>query len=129
MPMAEMKKPPPQQTPATTPARRGPSFSTHRPNIAADDPRKTIASVKVHVSVLTFQSSGPDFVMPIARLSGSQKTLNPYAIPMDRWMASAAGGTSHRLKPGVAMIRSFDRSGADSALTVVVTWSPAQDGR
>jgi hypothetical protein len=39
-------------------------------------------------------------VTPTAWLSGSQNTLNPYAIPMDRWIASAAGGTSHRLKPG-----------------------------
>ncbi|MNH27682.1 hypothetical protein D3C79_878050 [compost metagenome] len=28
---------------------------------------------------------------------------------MHRWMASAAGGTSQRLKPGAAMIRSLDR--------------------
>ena len=47
--------------------------------------------------------------MPIARLSGSQNTLKPYAIPIDRWMASAAGGTSQRLKPGGAMMRSLER--------------------
>ena len=47
--------------------------------------------------------------MPIARLSGSQNTLNPYAIPMDRWMASAAGGTSQRLNSGRAMMRSLER--------------------
>jgi hypothetical protein len=73
------------------------------------------------VSVLIFQSPGADLVMPIARLNGSQKTLKPYAIPIDRCIASAAGGTSHRLKPGVAMIRSLESSGADSALTMVVT--------
>src|SRR5215470_16807590 len=39
-------------------------------------------------------------------------------------MASAAGGTIHRLNCGVAMIRPFDRRDADSALTVAVTWSP-----
>src|SRR5437763_9153832 len=122
MPRAEMKNPPPQQMPATTPAFRGPSRSTQRPKSAADDPRKTIASVNVHVSVLIFQSPGADAVMPIARLNGSQKTLNPYAMPMDRWMASAAGGTSHRLKPGPAVIRSFDSSDGSDSKDVVI-WS------
>ncbi|MNJ25755.1 hypothetical protein D3C81_725790 [compost metagenome] len=28
---------------------------------------------------------------------------------MHRWMASAAGGTNQRLKPGAAIIRSLDR--------------------
>ena len=28
-------------------------------------------------------------------------------MPMHRWMASAASGTSQRLKPGPAMVRSF----------------------
>ena len=84
MPTAEMKNPPPQQIAATTPALRGPSRSTQRPNSAADDPRKTIASVNVHVSVLTFQSPAAGFAMPIARLSGSQNTLRPYAIPIER---------------------------------------------
>ncbi|MNU11944.1 hypothetical protein D3C72_2602110 [compost metagenome] len=30
-------------------------------------------------------------------------------MPMHRWMANAAGGTNQRLKPGRAMMRSFDR--------------------
>jgi hypothetical protein len=30
-------------------------------------------------------------------------------MPMQRWIASAAGGTSHRLKPGPATIRSLSR--------------------
>ena len=38
--------------------------------------------------------------------SGSQNTLKPYAIPIDRWIARAAGGTSQRLNPGPATIRS-----------------------
>src|SRR5215469_13005596 len=46
-------------------------------------------------------------VMPTARDNGSQNTEKPYAIPMHRWMASAAGGTSQRLKPGPAMMRSL----------------------
>src|SRR5260221_14246542 len=30
-------------------------------------------------------------------------------MPIDRWIASAAGGTSHRLNPGAAKMRSLDR--------------------
>jgi len=92
-----MKKPPPQQHAATNPAMRGPSRSTHAPNTAADDPRKTKKSVYIVPSASTLQSPGAECVMPIAWLSGSQKTLNPYAMPIDRWTASAAGGTSQRL--------------------------------
>ena len=39
------------------------------------------------------------FDIPSARDSGSQNTEKPYAIPMQRWIAKAAGGTSQRLKP------------------------------
>jgi hypothetical protein len=45
-------------------------------------------------------------VTPKARASGSQNTLKPYAMPMQRWIASAAGGMSHRLNPGAATMRS-----------------------
>ena len=31
-------------------------------------------------------------------------------MPMQRWIASAAGGTSQRLNPGLAMMRSRERS-------------------
>src|SRR5262245_27848045 len=96
-PMAEMKNPPPQQSAATTPALRGPSRSTHAPNSAADEPSITKNSVYIQPSVLIFQSSGADVVMPTARLSGSQKTLKPSAIPLERDMASAACGPSNRL--------------------------------
>ena len=83
-PSAEMKKPPPQQSAATTPALRGPSRSTQAPKSAADEPSITKKSVYIHPSVLIFQSSGADEVMPMARLSGSQNTLKPYAMPIDR---------------------------------------------
>src|SRR5258705_6864269 len=106
-----MKNPPLQQHAATAPALRGPSRSTHAPNSAADEPSITKNSVNIHPRVLIFQSSGADCVMPMALLSGSQNTLNPYAMPMHKWIASAAGGTVHRLNSFVAMIRSFDRSG------------------
>ena len=35
---------------------------------------------------------------------------------MQRWIASAAGGTSHRLNPGPAMIRCLDNSPAIAPL-------------
>ena len=120
-------KPPAQQNAATTPALRGPACSSQRPNTAADEPRNTKKSVYIQPSVLICQSQvaatiiwkklipaghGTGSVIPMARLSGSQNTLKPYAMPMERWMASAAGGTSHRLKPGFAMIRSRERSPA-----------------
>src|SRR5262245_6931585 len=114
-----MKKPPPQHTAATTPAFRGPSRSTHAPKIAADDPRKTKNSVYIQPSDVSFQSAGSDRTMPIARLSGSQNTLKPYAMPIDKCTASAAGGTSHRLNVGEATMRSFARTsaGATSVIT------------
>jgi hypothetical protein len=39
---------------------------------------------------------------------GNQKTENPYAIPMHKWIANAAGGTSQRLNRGPATVRSRD---------------------
>src|SRR5215472_82537 len=118
-PAAPIRNPPAQQHAATKPALRGPSRSAHRPNNAADDPRKKIASVNVVVSVPSFQSSGVDVVMPSAFVNGNQNTLKPYAIPIDRWMASAAGGTSQRLKLGFATMRSLDSSGGESGRLVV----------
>src|ERR1700674_623911 len=115
-PRAAIRKPLPQQQAATTPPLRGPARSSHRPAIAADSPSQTIASVKIHWSSVNVQSPGPDCVMPTARLSGILNTLNAYAWPMQRWIASAAGGTSQRLNPGGAMIRSRDRSPAMRSL-------------
>ena len=130
-----MRKPPPQQNAATTPAFRGPACSSQRPNTAADEPRNTKKSVYIQPSVLIFQSQvvavsvcrklmetghATGSVMPMARLSGSQKTLKPYAIPMERWMARAAGGTSHRLNPGFAMMRSLESKPAITSLLGVI---------
>ena len=84
---------------------RGPARSTHPPNIAADIPRNR---VYIQPRLATFQSqvmmkssvkmdmSGHDFeaVRPIARDSGSQNTEKPYAMPMQRWIQSAAGATA-----------------------------------
>src|SRR5690242_14455548 len=127
MPRAEIMNPPPQQNAATTPALRGPACSSQRPKMAADEPRNTKNRVNIQPSVLIFQSQlaantcwrklmsaghGTEWVIPIALLSGSQNTLKPYAIPIERWMARAAGGTSHRLNPGPATIRSLESSPA-----------------
>src|SRR5689334_681609 len=52
-------------------------------------------------------------------------------MPMHRWMQSAAGGTSQRLKPAVAIVCSLSRKPAPVAdtrpalLTVVIDTSPA----
>mgnify|MGYP001768159556 CR=1 FL=1 len=48
--------------------------------------------------------------MPIDLDKGSQKTEKPYAIPMLRWINNAAGGINQRLKPGLAMVFSFDKN-------------------
>jgi hypothetical protein len=40
-------------------------------------------------------------------LIGNQNTEKPYAMPIHKWMAKAAGGTSQRLKRGPAMVRSL----------------------
>src|SRR5262249_27350199 len=120
--------PPHQHSAETTPALRGPTRSTHPPMTAAAEPRKTKNSVYVHPNMEIFQSQevavisarsamslgqATEVVMPTALDSGSQNTENPYAMPMHRWIASAAGGTSQRLNAGPAMIRSLVRNPAD----------------
>ena len=97
-PIAAMTMPPHQHMAETTPALRGPARSSHPPHSAADDPRKTKNSVYIHPRSATRQShvvvkravrsvsSGhvTGCVTPSARDSGSQNTLKPYAIPMQR---------------------------------------------
>src|SRR5690349_5462864 len=121
-PIAENTRPPHQQHAATNPALRGPARSSQPPHTAAAAPRKTKYSVYIQPSSLIFQSqlvetmrarkdmSGAQAIVDepfTARDSGSQNTLKPYAIPIHRWIANAAGGTSHRLNPGPAMVRSL----------------------
>src|SRR5215470_3772041 len=121
-PSAEKTSPPHQQHAATKPALRGPARSNHPPQTAAAAPRNTKYRVYIQPSSLIFQSqvvaktrarndmSGAQAiaVLPlIARDSGSQNTEKPYAMPMQRCIQSAAGGTSQRLNPAPAMIRSL----------------------
>jgi hypothetical protein len=42
---------------------------------------------------------------------------------MHKWMAKAAGGTNQRLKPGEAMVRSFDKKPGAS---LPKAWAPAE---
>src|ERR1044071_4621082 len=122
-PTAEITSPTHQHSAAATPVLRGPERSSQPPNIAAAEPRNTKNSVYIHVTSLTRQSHAvvvrasrrdmslhtTEWLMPSERDSGSQNTLKPYAMPMHRWIASAAGGTSQRLNPGLAMMRSRSR--------------------
>jgi hypothetical protein len=96
MPSAATWNPPPKQTADTNIAERGPTRSTHAPNVAAERPRNTMATLNTHPIVLSFQSPGAESVPPMRCESGRLNTLKAYAWPMHRWMASAAGGTSHR---------------------------------
>src|SRR6185436_1138315 len=99
MPRAETSRPPHQQQAETKPALRGPARSSHPPQIAEAAPRNTKNRAYTMLSSLIFQSqlvvkSLPKSVMsggqamaslPFrARVSGSQNTLKPYAMPMHR---------------------------------------------
>src|SRR6516162_7303419 len=123
MPMAPSTRPPAQQNAATTPALRGPTRSSQPPQIAAETPSSTKNNVNIQPMLATRQSqvvvsssshsdmSGQALVAvsPMARDSGNQNTLKPYAMPMQRWMQSAAGGTNQRLNPAFATVCSRSR--------------------
>src|SRR5689334_15893896 len=49
-------------------------------------------------------------MIPTSRVIGRLNTLNAYACPIDRWIASAAGGTIHRLNPAPATVRLLSRN-------------------
>ena len=55
-----------------------------------------MAMLNTQPIVLNLQSSGAECVTPIRCASGRLNTLNAYAWPIERWIASAAGGTSQR---------------------------------
>src|SRR6185312_7771490 len=110
MPKAEIKNPPAQHKAAVNIARRGPPSSTHRPNTAAEPPRNSIASEKIHPSSVSFQSPGADCVMPSSLVIGKLKTLSAYACPIHKCTQSAAGGTSQRLYTGFAIVCSRSRN-------------------
>src|SRR5690349_6437815 len=109
MAAAAMRNPPEKHTADANIAFLGPTRSTQRPNTAAERPRNTIATLKTQPIVLSFQSPGADSAPPINRESGRLKTLNAYACPIDKWIASAAGGIRHLEKSGPATVCSRSR--------------------
>src|SRR5438874_396159 len=70
MPSDATRNPPPNETADANIAFRGPTRSNHAPNVAADRPRNTIATLKTQPMVLSFQSPGADWVPPMSRDSG-----------------------------------------------------------
>src|SRR3982750_1116715 len=99
MPIAEIKRPPHQQAAETTPALRGPARSSQPPHRAAADPRNTKNSVYIQPRSLILQSQlvvnsalrmpeplgqAIELLPPSARDNGSQNTLKPQAVPMQR---------------------------------------------
>lgn len=75
-PTAETRKPPPKQHAAVNIVRRGPTCSSHLPANAAERPRKTMASEKIQPSVVSDQSLGADWVMPMTFVNGPLNTEN-----------------------------------------------------
>jgi hypothetical protein len=63
-----------------------------------------MATPKISAMEVSFQSSATGLLTPSTLVSGMLKTENPYTWPIQRWMASAAGGTSQRLYPGPATV-------------------------
>ena len=100
--------------------------SIQTPPMAAERPSITIAMEKMIAIGVPTPVSGKNFW-----IKGSLITENAYTCPIDRWTARAAGGTSHRLKPGGAMVwlrsRRFIRvlPGTGPVVTWVGQSSPA----
>src|SRR5262249_3604409 len=98
MPTDPSTRPPHQHRAATIPALRGPTRSSQPPHNAAETPSTTKNSVYIQARLARRQSqevvnNSPTIVisghvllcvMPIERDSGSQNTLKPYAMPMQR---------------------------------------------
>ena len=91
MPIAEITKPPHQHNAATTPALRGPTRSSHPPQMAADEPKNTKNKVYIQPKVEMRQSQvvvnnsakklkflhSTGFSIPMALDRGNQKTEKP----------------------------------------------------
>ena len=56
--------PPPHKHAAVTPTQRGPTSSNHLPAIAAAKPKNTIATEKIHITLLNVQSSAEPETTP-----------------------------------------------------------------
>src|SRR5581483_2699681 len=140
-PMAPSTSPPHQQAAATSPVLRGPERSAQPPQSAAEEPRKmknrmgiTCRSATCQSQVLvnrrpispTSAAHLTGAVIPSALVRGKVNTEKPYAIPMHRWIASVQGGTSQRLNPGRAIVRSRARNPGPVSTSVVDMWLPLQ---
>src|SRR6202020_3187522 len=93
---AATSKPPQKHKVATNIAQRGPRLSTAVPKTAADMPSMTMP--KVNGMAL----KSPD--APRVSCRGSLNTLQEETLPIARCIESAAGGQSHLLHHGLAMI-------------------------
>src|SRR3989344_2876105 len=91
-PIADKTRPPHQHSADTTPALRGPTCSSHPPQSAALEPRKTKNSVYIKPSIGLSQSHvvvnsmatqlmsaghATELPMPMALVSGNQNTEKP----------------------------------------------------
>ena len=91
MPSAEIRRPPHQHSAETTPARLGPTFSSHPPQMAAEQTEKheekrvhpakigdaPVAGAREQRVMSVMSGHLTEWSMPIAWLSGSQNTLKP----------------------------------------------------
>jgi hypothetical protein len=105
MPREPIRKPVHQKQAAVNIALRGPTRSTQVPITAAETPSITMAIEKMMPIAVRLVSK--------CATSAVLYTLVAYACPIQRWMARAAGGISHRLYPGFATVCSRSRN--DSA--------------
>src|SRR5947207_13016789 len=107
-------KPPAKHVADANIALRGPAPSSQRPKVNAERPRQTIATLKIHPIVVSFQSPAAGRDPPINVESGRLNTLKAYACPIERWIASAAGGIRHRLYVSGAIERLRSRKASGS---------------
>ena len=143
---AEISRPPHQHSAETKPALRGPARSSQPPQIAAETPSSTKKNVyiqprsnwlqlqSVAMSACSVPAAFSPNVTAPAEHSGSGLAVGADERALQRlpehreavghadaqWMHSAAGGTSQRLKPGLAMMRSLESSAGPAAPTLAV---------
>ena len=75
MPMPPTINPPPHKHAAVTPTHLGPTSSSHFPAIAAANPKNTIATEKIHITLLSVQSSAALATTPSSFINAGLKIL------------------------------------------------------
>ena len=68
-------KPPPHKQAAVTPTHLGPTSSNHFPAIAAANPKQTIATEKIQITLLSVQSSAELVTTPSSFMRAGLKIL------------------------------------------------------